>query len=289
MAKKLRAPASSRGDLSPLVAAFAARAGRGEDTGPEQILELLIRDHRGKKKVPPTGDHLDLFLQSRKIVEVHGEKGLNCDGLIEPIGQTYDSGFRIKVNKSMPAVRRRFTLAHEACHTFFYEFVPEVKFSPHAEDEDEERLCNLGAAMLLIPAHALKRKAKALPRSMDTLQDLASDFGVSMPTMLLRLRTVGLWHLEFSTWRRLTNGTFAMDHLYGGQQAQWKWMDEGEIGIAWKSRGPVFGRSFVYAQSRRGTRQFKPVSYEALRRGEELLVLWGEGLARSEPRSARLF
>jgi Zn-dependent peptidase ImmA (M78 family) len=32
-----------------------------------------------------------------------------------------------------PTVRQRFTIAHEICHTFFYEIVPELKFKPHSE------------------------------------------------------------------------------------------------------------------------------------------------------------
>jgi Zn-dependent peptidase ImmA (M78 family) len=52
---------------------------------------------------------------------------LNCDGLIEPLGKTFADGFRIKLNKTTPPVRSRFTLVHEICHTFFYQLVPEIK------------------------------------------------------------------------------------------------------------------------------------------------------------------
>jgi hypothetical protein len=271
------------------VTTFLARAGTGQESCPEDVIDFLIRDHFAQRKLRAGTGRLEAFLKGRKIHGVDEEQSLDCDGYIEPIGQAYESGFRVKLKSSVPPVRKRFTLAHEACHTFFYEFVPEIKFGPHATDEEEERLCNFGASVLLIPALALKRRAKNLSPCIDRLQELASEFGVSMPAMLLRLRSVGLWQLELSIWRRLTNGSFAVDRLYGGRRAPWKWMDEREIGIAWNSRKPVFGRSFLFVETGRSARQFKPVTFEVQRRGDELVVLSGSGLIKPRTTAKSLF
>jgi hypothetical protein len=82
------------------------------------------------------------------VCETEVVPDLPCDGLIEPIGTTYSAGFRMRLKKNAADVRLRFTIAHELCHTFFYELVPEFKFVAHESDDSEERLCNWGAASL---------------------------------------------------------------------------------------------------------------------------------------------
>ena len=56
----------------------------------------------------------------------------------------------MRLKKNASDVRIRFTMAHEFCHTFLLRLVPEIKFSPHETDDEEERLCNLGAAAFAI-------------------------------------------------------------------------------------------------------------------------------------------
>ena len=55
------------------------------------------------------------------------------------------------VKADMGEKRMRFTIAHELCHTYFYELVPELKFCDHGPNDEEEAICNQGAAALLIP------------------------------------------------------------------------------------------------------------------------------------------
>jgi len=285
-----RASSSNSVPATPLLRKFVERSPSGGSASPEEAMESLIRDCVRRKRLPEGTRRLDGFLRERKVIAVDGESSLDCDGYIEPMGRAYSDGFRIKLNDSVPPVRRRFTLAHEACHTFFYELVPEIKFRPHTTDEGEERLCNFGAAALLIPIARLRRRAKNLPPSIAALQALASEFEVSLPAMLLRLRAVGLWELELSIWRRLTNGSFAMDRIYGSRYVPWRWVDERDIAIAWGSRSTVFGSSFVLLQRERsGALKFRPVVYEAQRRDDHVLVLWGRGLKRPRTRPSTLF
>jgi len=109
---------------------------------------------------------------------------------------TFRDGFRVRLKLGMSDVRARFTLAHEACHTFFYQLVPEIKFFPHDRDSEKERLCNFGAAGFLVPASPLRRQVRTLPRCLESLELLASNYGVSPLTMALRLRGLGYWQCQ---------------------------------------------------------------------------------------------
>jgi hypothetical protein len=200
---------------------------------------------------------------------------LECDGLIEPIGTDFTHGFRMRLKKDAADVRIRFTIAHEACHTFFYEFVPEMKFVPHERDEDEERLCNWGAATLLIPASSLRRRVKNMPMSLESLDAIAAEYAVSLPTMALRLRALELWNCQLSRWHRMSDGCFALDRLYGGKRSNWEWEDSAVLQSAWKSERPLFGRTFVSFEDSPETRRYRPITYEVRRCSGGVLALWG--------------
>jgi hypothetical protein len=222
------------------------------------------------------------FLDARRIVAVEFAPELSCDGMIEPIGPIFDDGFKMRLKKNATGHRVRFTMAHEACHTFFYEFVPEIKFHPHGTDVLEERLCDFGAAAFLIPAASLRATSKGLPICLDSLDWLAQEYAVSSPTMLLRLNTLGLWKCELSLWHRTLTGDFVLDRLYGGRRAEWKWSDESVVERVWESNRSVYGTGFVYLDDGRAKR-YRPVVYHARRSRSGALVLWGKGIRPVTP------
>jgi Zn-dependent peptidase ImmA (M78 family) len=281
-------PASSNPPNSPLVRAFVARSGKELGQTAQQIMEALVEGHSHKKAKTPD-ERVQQFLRERKIQIIEEQADLDCDGFIEPLGNRYEEGFRVRLNTASTQVRKRFTLAHEACHSLFYELVPELKFIPHAPDEEEERLCNAGAAALLIPGNALRKKVKRVQPSLDSLYELASEYTVSIQTILLRLRSLGLCTMELSTWHRMGNGTFSLDRLYGGRQVDWEWTDEEVLKLAWQRKGSTWGHTFVQCQDLRGIKRFKPVAYEVRRHSNGLIALWGKGVARQTPSVRRLF
>ena len=188
------------------------------------------------------------------------------------------------LRKNAPRVRQRFTMAHEACHTFFYEFVPELKFRPHETDDTEERLCNLGAAVLLIPSASLRKRSLTLPVCLDSLEQLAQDFGVSLATMFLRLRALRLWECELSTWHRKTADSFVLDRLYGSRLRNWQWLDSSILNQAWVSNDSMFGSDFIYVtRDTDGHKAFRPVVYNIRRFGSALMALWGKGIREAKP------
>jgi len=279
---------SSSRPNSSLVEAFVARSGKAPGQTAQQIMEALVEGH-SRRKAETLDERVQQFLRGRNIQIIEEQADLDCDGLIEPLGSRYEDGFRVRLNTASTQVRQRFTLAHEACHSLFYELVPEVKFVPHAPDEEEEWLCNFGAAALLIPGNALRKKVKKVQPCLDSLYELASEYTVSVKTMLLRLRSLGLWAIELSMWHRMGNGTFALDRLYGGRQVDWEWTDEEVLKLAWQRKGSTWGHTFVQYQDLRGIKRFKPVAYEVRRHSNGLVALWGKGIARQTPSVRRLF
>jgi hypothetical protein len=224
-------------------------------------------------------------------VELEVTSHLAADGRLEPKSTTFAGGFRLTVKKSLSDPRLRFTIAHEVCHTFFYEFVPEMKFVPHDVDQDEERLCNFGAAELLMPMESVQRDAAALPVSMKSLESLARTYGVSLEAMLRRLRSLQLWRCQLSIWYRMTNGELVLNRLYGGKHINWRWVDESIVGKALTERrnSVSTGRTFIGYQDNIGCLRVAPVYYQLLRSGNSILALWSRHPFADEPDNGSLF
>jgi hypothetical protein len=251
----------------------------------EDALTALV-ERTCRKRAANPDQRLQSALKQRNITSIELVSDLVPDGVLEPLGSTFEEGFRVLLSRKAPAGRTRFTIAHEVCHTFFYEFVPEMKFQPHDSDETEERLCNIGAAALLIPGRRLRVSTRGLPVCLDSLERLAKIYSVSIPTMLLRLRTAGLWKCELSTWYRTANGTFTLDRLYGGPRARWNWVDDAPLREAWGRGRTTSGVAMLYVQNATGARRYRPIIYQTRRSGSGVLVLWGKGiniLKRSRP------
>lgn len=266
---------SSDKTSSELVTLMMMRAGTAQTT-PELVIESLAVDLRRQRRLP-SGPviTLDPFLLARNVVDFDLQPSLQCDGYLEAKGASYAQGFRMVVKHDSCEERIRFTIAHEICHTFFYEFVPELKFREHYTDDQEEALCNFGAASFLIPARGVRSRASKLSVSTESLNALAEEYGVSLSTMFIRLRSLGIWKCELSLWRRLSDGTFDLQNLYGGKKIDWRWLDNSVPTSAWEFDKAVTGNSFLRCTSGRGSGCFRPVSYQLSRRGDVLVGLWG--------------
>lgn len=204
--------------MSLLVDRFVAAAGVESHSCPaeSEIVSCVkaLRRRVGLKSVAPS--RLDPFLKARNIHDVATDSNLQGDGALVPLGTNFRAGFRMLLKRDIPEGRINFTVAHEICHTFFYERVPEIKFADHPVDPEEERLCNCGAEELLMPAFDVKRRARGEPVCLAALQKLASHYRVTLAAMLIRLRKLALWKAELVLWHEMTNGTFAVKEVWGG-------------------------------------------------------------------------
>lgn len=186
----------------------------------------------------------------------------------------FKAGFRMVLRRDLPEGRINFTVAHEICHTFFYERVPEVKFASHTVDQEEERLCNCGAEEILMPALDVRSCVRNKPVSLDVLQAMASRYRVSTPAMLIRLRKLGLWRAELVLWHEMTNGTFAVKRVWGGRSADWQWM-ETEIprrALSAPADSLMSGGTFWFVGPRECPRT-RAVDYQVKRHGNDVLAL----------------
>lgn len=225
-------------------------------------------------------EQLQDFLIKRGVASIRVLDNIDSDGFLEPIGSMYVHGFNISVAKIARHTRLRFTIAHELCHTFFYEYVPEIKFVPHAVDWGEERLCDFGAAELLMPTTSVQKSAKGLVVCMQSLCSLAAGFSVSVTAMYLRLRSLRIWSCVFSEWHRQPNGNFVLANFYGGKRLPWEWEEPSILQEAWASRRAIVGNTFVHYNNERGQRYYYPARFELRRFGDRLLSLWGPDIAQ---------
>ncbi len=220
---------------------------------------------------------LEKYFHARNVRRCDVTLNLEADGATRPLGSSFSDGFVMEVRAGLPGARHRFTEAHELCHTFFYELVPEVKFRPHDRDPLEERLCNHGAAALLVPRDGLANLVAKRPVSLETLEDLSRVYGVAQETMFMRLRHLGLWHRHLSIWHRCTSGRYMSLQAYGWTKGEWNWVDEDALDLAWEQSATVTGRTFVYREDSHGHSFALPLHYEARRNGKVVTVLSGDG------------
>jgi hypothetical protein len=217
---------------------------------------------------------LEPFLASRNITDVGIDDDLKADGALVPLGRDFGAGFRMVLRRGLPEGRINFTVAHEICHTFFYERVPEIKFASHAVDQEEERLCNRGAEEILMPALNVRRIAKDKPVSLDVLQMMAAHYRVSTPAMFIRLRRLGLWRAELVVWHEMINGAFAVRRVWGGRMVDWQWM-EPEIprrALSASAESLISGCTFWFVGPRECPRT-RAVDYQVKRHGNDVLAL----------------
>jgi len=240
----------------------------------------LRRSYRGEESVD---QRTTVYLKKRGIKHLDIVQDMNCDGVLKPIGPIYADGFKILLRRQSSHARLRFTIAHEICHTFFYQFVPELKFTPHEVDRNEERLCDFGAAELLMPAASIQKAALGLSVCIESLRRLAVHYSVSVTAMFLRLRSLRLWNCVFSEWHRMVNGTFILANCYGGKAVPWEWEDESILDEAWQSNKASRGHTFVRYQNERGTRYYCPTRFEVRRFGNRIISLWGSEITNPLP------
>jgi hypothetical protein len=230
-----------------------------------------------RKLVASEGNQSDptAYLSVRRIdpkVEIIDD--LPCDGVIEPKGKTYTDGFTMRLRSHQPEARLRFTMAHEVCHTFFYELAPELKFCLHSTDSAEERLCNVGAEEMLMPLGRVKAETQAMPVSLQSLEHLARFFGVSLSAMLVRLRQARLWRCELAYWHRMVDGSFVLDRKTGGISADWK-IDWSVLQEVWDSgKSSISGVTWMYFERGRASAADR-VYYQAKRQGGSVVTLLG--------------
>ena len=99
---------------------------------------------------------------------------------------------RVLVNGRKPRVRQRSSVAHEVVHTIFPDYGTEVArvgvlWRREGDESELERLCQTGAAELLLPLPAFAPRLAQLGVSLETAVVLADAFDASIETTARRV------------------------------------------------------------------------------------------------------
>jgi len=103
------------------------------------------------------------------------------DCIFDGVLRFVNNEFLVQLKRDVSPNRKRFTLAHEIAHTFFYDLASHsAKFRDESQfDPEEERLCDWAAAELLMPGAVFARDLSSFQRDGD---------GRITPPVLLKLR-----------------------------------------------------------------------------------------------------
>lgn len=259
---------------SRLVRLLIERTGIG-NTDPYSAIEYHVDKLR--QAVGDTGRVKDFeqYLKLRKV-QLVPSSNLRCDGYIQPQGKSSSQGFTMFVNRTLPPSRIRFTIAHEICHTIFYEIIPELKFRWHQTDPAEERLCDFGAAALLMPKDEVVRATQGVTPSMAALEKLAEHYAVSLEAMFLRIQRLAGWKCQLVIWHRTNDGRFLADRAYRPFEKDWNWVDSSIPKAAWEGKKSLPEWTFVHFQDARKYWFAQRIHFQAKRRANSLVTLWSQ-------------
>lgn len=147
--------------------------------------DFLRQEADVNDKIPvPLDAILDHFGVQRRELKIDGDR----QGLKFSLGKlSYQVVFTEASDKPE---RRRFSLGHELIELLF-EAVHQGRLSPRMEEAcsgfRKERLCETGAAALLMPRQSFQRALKERPIGLGTASELATVFDVSFLASLIRM------------------------------------------------------------------------------------------------------
>ena len=196
-------------------------------------------------------------LASKRNIQEIREVRMEMDGKILRIP---GGGYRVEVNAAHSAARKRFTCAHEIGHTFFFDLgdkstektralVEDANLRNLTVDNQEEALCNLAAAEILMPHAEFTKTASAIGPSAETILALSKSYYTSLWSTARRLvqlsrlkLIVALW--EFRPQRRSYFAKWVASARPG--PAPELSVDDGmPIFKSFQSRSPFRGRKWV--------------------------------------------
>jgi Zn-dependent peptidase ImmA (M78 family) len=159
----------------------------------EHIEELLFKSGQTKPPFNPRA----LFDATRIIEFYEATLPDNISGLLVPIL----GGFKMKINSSHGEVRKRYSIAHEVGHTFFYNLndyaIPKLDFNvENSRYWLREGYANEIASMILLPESFIKEHIRVLNLlpSFESIERICKTYRVSFQAAIRRIiRTMKLW------------------------------------------------------------------------------------------------
>ncbi len=110
----------------------------------------------------------------------------------------------IELNSDHSVGKQNFSVDHEVMHTalptYTGGFVDDPETGTFSDSSEEELLCDIGAAALLLDERWLGPRALEAGPSLAALQALAAEFGASLEATARRLAELGVWSCAFVFW-----------------------------------------------------------------------------------------
>lgn len=184
-----------------------------------ESIRLLQKNELEEGKIPVNIQRIAALRKILKIElveedffrKIRGYKDKQFDACLMPV----PGGFKVMLSKSYDTRHRRYSLAHEIIHTFFYDIDSDIPQRITVLDHEvEERICNSGAAELLMPSGLFSELFKQL-NNMETtvvikVKKLADTFDVSYEAVARRLveKLLLSQQLIITKWRFMDKGGY---------------------------------------------------------------------------------
>lgn len=148
---------------------------------------------------------------ARDLAALQGIKQVVCADIGESDGMLVRlaDGYVITVNASHHVFRQNFSCAHEIGHTLLDELCRQVSLrqidwrgGTGITEKDKERLCNIAAAELLMPAPIFSKYLVNFGISINSIERLARIFMVSIPAAAIRVEEVSEERCRVIRWKR---------------------------------------------------------------------------------------
>jgi len=157
----------------PVVLELCRRHGEPD---PEVLIVRLCEELAAEYPTTSGPSPLRKMGSSRLIRDVHRRPitprvGSTCSGYLYVV----NGGYEVTVNAHESEERQAFSEAHEIVHTFFREVRPD-----RIPSKEEERLCELGASILMMPTERMRRFLNGAGLSLDGLAACGTEFGASL-------------------------------------------------------------------------------------------------------------
>jgi hypothetical protein len=185
---------------SPTVRAFEQAVGMRD---PRDAIVACAIDLLAEVGIDKPPVDLRIVASYQRVKEIQRVRMSHAGRLI-PIGSDYI----IQVNASDNPARQNFTLAHEIGHTLLqrYQATPhriEDRTTGYFPQQEEEYLCDLAAAELLMPSSFWWPLVEGKEVSLSLVDELSQVFGSSRQATAIRLVHTDLWPCAFVIWHQL--------------------------------------------------------------------------------------
>lgn len=185
--------------MSPTILWFLDKYGfLSPEIGMRSLAKELMQYYRERK---PPFDPAQLA-SYRRVYQILFEP-IGRQGMLVPTAE----GFKVKINSRLPKVRRRFGLAHEMGHTYFFDIEAPKPFRPYQRPKAEiieERLCDIFAEEILMPEGEFLMDARKFGEpSLKAFLHLARIYDVSTRCAAIRIQNLKVWNTAIVNWQWL--------------------------------------------------------------------------------------